>query len=205
MTPLAPRVPRVTRPWIRANAFLALAALGALAGAQPAPSEPLTLRLDAKASAVRFTLDAFAHTIHGSFAVQGGAIQFDPATGAASGEVVLDATSGETGNGSRDSKMHSSVLESARFPEIVFTATRVSGAFAREGSSQLQLGGSIALHGASHPVLLAVSAESHGGKVTATAPLTVPFVEWGLEDPSNFVLRIAKQVEVEIHAQGALE
>jgi polyisoprenoid-binding protein YceI len=205
MTPLALRVARLTRPWSPAGAFLALAATAALAAAAPALGEPLTLRLDPKASAVRFTVDAFAHTIHGSFAVESGAIQFDPSTGAASGEVVVDAKSGETGNGSRDGKMHSSVLESARFPQIVFTATRVSGAFARDGASQLQLGGTIRLHGASHPVLLAVTAQSGAGKVTATAPLTVPFVEWGLEDPSNFVLRIAKQVEVEIHAQGALE
>jgi polyisoprenoid-binding protein YceI len=199
---MSPRTPRPTR---RATAVEALLALAMLGLAAPAWSEPLTLRLDPKASAVRFTLDAFAHTIHGSFAVSSGAIQFDPATGAASGEILVDATSGETGNGSRDNKMHASVLESARFPKIVFTATRLSGAFSREGASQLQLGGSITLHGASHPVLLAVSARSGGGKVSATAPLTVPFVEWGLEDPSNFVLRIAKQVEVEIHAQGALE
>jgi polyisoprenoid-binding protein YceI len=186
----------------RRSAWLPLA-LFLVAG--PALGEPFTLRLDPEASRVRFTLDAFAHTIHGSFAVARGEIRFDPATGAASGEVVLDARSGETGNGSRDQKMHQTVLESARFPTIVFTASRVSGAFARDGASQLQLGGAIAIHGASHPVLLAVAAQARDGKLTATAPLTVPFVEWGLEDPSNILLRVAKQVEVELDARGSLE
>jgi len=40
---------------------------------------------------------------------------------------VFDATRAETGNQGRDRKMHEEVLESARYPEIVFT---VSGASA---------------------------------------------------------------------------
>lgn len=188
---------RIRRAGIAALASAAIAAA-------PAAGEPLVLKLDAKTSRVRFTIDAFAHTVHGSFAVSSGELRFDPETGAASGEVVVDARSGETGNGSRDKKMHEVVLESARFPQIVFTASRVSGKFEREGASDLQLGGAIAIHGASHPVVLAVHAESRGAEVTARAPLTVPFVEWGLEDPSNLLLRIAKQVEVAIEAHGAL-
>jgi polyisoprenoid-binding protein YceI len=186
----------------RRAAALAVLALGL---ASTARGEPRTLRLDPRASQVHFTLDATAHTIHGSFRIESGAIRFDTATGAASGEVVVDAGSGETGNGSRDKKMHTTVLESGRFPKLVFTAQRISGNFDPEGASTLQLGGSIAIHGASHPVLLAINAQSRAGKVTATAPLVVPFVEWGLEDPSNFVLRIAKQVDVELRAEGTLE
>jgi polyisoprenoid-binding protein YceI len=190
------------RPW-RYGALLAAGV--ALAAAAPAGAEPLTLRLDPQASHVRFELDALAHTIHGSLAVERGEVRFDAEAGTASGEIVVDARSAKTSNGSRDRKMHETVLESARFPRIVFSPTRVSGAFRREGRSDLQLAGTIALHGASHPVVLAAQVEVHGGVVKARAPLTVPFVEWGLEDPSNLLLRVAKQVQVAIEAQGALE
>ncbi len=199
------RLPRrfeglTTRPGAAAATALLAVSLAAAASA-----EPLTLRLDPKTSRVRFELDALAHTIHGSLTVTSGELRFDPETGAASGEVVIDAKSAETGNGSRDRTMHETVLESVRFPRIVFTATHIAGKFAREGASDLQLGGTIALHGASHPVVLPAHVEAHGGTVEATAPLTVPFVEWGLEDPSNFLLRVGKQVQVQLEAQGALE
>jgi polyisoprenoid-binding protein YceI len=196
-------MPSISIP-ARRLGIAAMVVVAALAASAPGAGEPLVLKLDTKASRVRFSIDALAHTVHGSFAVSGGELRFDPDTGAASGEVVVDSRSGETGNGSRDKKMHEVVLESARFPQIVFTASRIAGKFEREGASDLQLGGAIAIHGASHPVVLRVHAESRGGALTATAPLTVPFVEWGLEDPSNLLLRIAKQVEVEIEARGAL-
>jgi hypothetical protein len=44
-----------------------------------------------------------------------------------------------------------------------------------------------------------------GTALRASGTLRVPYVEWGLEDPSNLFLRVAKQVEVRLEAQGALE
>jgi hypothetical protein len=38
----------------------------------------------------------------------------------------VDATSGDTGNTGRDHKMHQEILESQRYPEIIFTPTRMS-------------------------------------------------------------------------------
>ena len=77
-----------------------------------AAAAPATLRLDPQASRVRFDLDALAHTIHGSLRVVRGEVRFDVDTGEAAGEIVVDARSAETGNGSRDRTMHAEVLES---------------------------------------------------------------------------------------------
>jgi hypothetical protein len=93
-----------------------------------APAQETTLRLDAEKTTVRFTLAATLHTVHGTFRLKKGAIKFDPATGTASGAVVVDAASGETGNQRRDRTMHRDVLVSERYPEITFTPTRVAGA-----------------------------------------------------------------------------
>ncbi len=175
------------------------------AGAAPAAGAPLTLRLDPRTSSVRFDLDALAHTIHGSLRVVRGEVRFDPETGEAAGEIVLDAKSGETGNSSRDRTMHAEVLESLRYPEIVFSPARIAGRLAVPGESDIELAGAIQIHGASHPVTLKVHAVVTGMAVKATAALRVPYVEWGLEDPSNLILRVAKHVDVRLEAQGALE
>jgi len=84
----------------------------------------------------------------------GGTFRFDPATGAASGEVTVDARRAETGNAKRDKTMHADVLESERFPSIVFKVERVEGALAESGRSDLRLAGVMILHGSDHRMTL---------------------------------------------------
>ena len=69
--------------------------------------------LDPANSKIQFTLDATLHSVHGTFKLKSGTIHFNPATGAASGQLVVDATSGDTENDGRDRRMHKVVLESA--------------------------------------------------------------------------------------------
>ena len=51
-----------------------------------------------------------------TFRLKRGSIQFDNATGAASGELVVDSASGESGSDGRDKKMHKDILGK---PEIL--------------------------------------------------------------------------------------
>jgi polyisoprenoid-binding protein YceI len=195
---------RSHRALLLAGGCLGWAFCLAAAAPPPAASEPLALQLDAKRSRVEFTLGATLHEVKGSLRVSEGSIRFEPQGGAASGRVVIDATSAATGNESRDRDMHGKVLESARFPRIVLAVEQVEGAFQRTGRSELRLRGTLELHGASHPVTIPVVATVKGDSVTATGSLTVPYVEWGLHDPSTFVLRVAKQVRVTVQAVGKL-
>lgn len=157
---------------------------------------------DAAASTVTFTLDTTFHEVHGTMAMTGGTIRFDPGTGAASGEISVDARRAETGNGSRDKKMHGEILETEKFPSIVFRVEKVEGALVEPGSSDLRLVGVLSLHGADHPMILPAKVEISNGQVTGDVEFTVPYVEWGLEDPSFFIARAAKTVDVRIHAVG---
>ncbi|HUP03429.1 MAG TPA: YceI family protein [Bryobacteraceae bacterium] len=175
------------------------ALLAALAPAAPPSTAAVLLRVDPDQTKVEFTLGAVLHTVHGSFKFKRGEIRFDPAGGAASGELVLDAVSAETGDSARDKTMHKSVLESARFPEIVFRPDRVEGPVAAQGSSQVKLHGVFSIHGADHEMEFPVEVEASGGEYRATVKFSVPFVEWGMKDPSTLFLRVEKHVDLTLH------
>ena len=85
-----------------------------------AAAQQIAVNLDPAQTKIQWTLGDVLHTVHGTFKMRSGSVTFDPKSGAASGEIIVDATSGESGNHSRDQKMHKEVLESRRYPEIIF-------------------------------------------------------------------------------------
>ena len=178
-------------------AHLACAAM--LAAASSIPAEDTVLQIDPSQTKVEFTLADVLHTVHGSFLLKRGDIRFDPATGKASGELVVDATSGASGSGARDRNMHKNVLESARYPEIVFRPDRVEGKVAPQGASKVTLHGIFSIHGAEHDITLPVEVEAAGGQYTAAIRFVVPYVQWGMKNPSTLFLRVSDKVEIAIH------
>ncbi|HEY7387971.1 MAG TPA: YceI family protein [Bryobacteraceae bacterium] len=137
------------------------------------------------------------HTVKGSFQLTRGKVHYDLATGRASGEIVIDARSGESGNATRDKKMHKAVLESERYPEIVFVPDRIEGTL-----EKASLHGAFRIHGASHEMTVAVKAQPEGDKVNVATQFVVPYVEWGMKNPSTLFLRCSDKVEIEVHGVG---
>jgi polyisoprenoid-binding protein YceI len=162
-------------------------------------TQSTALQVDPAQTQVEFSLGAVLHTVHGTFRLKRGEMRFDPATGAAGGELVVDATSAESGDEARDKNMHKTVLESARYPEIVFRPDRVSGKVAPQGASQVRLHGAFSIHGAEHEVEMPVDVEARDGQYRATVKFSVPFVAWGMKDPSTLFLRVEKHVDITIH------
>lgn len=170
----------------------------------PLSAETLVLELDPRKTTIELTFGATLHTVRGTLDLTLGRIELDPEAGTASGRIVMSATSASTGNERRDRKMHEKILESERYPNIVFDVERVSGDLNRSGRSQLQLHGTLDFHGTRRQVALPAVANVQGDQVTADAYLIVPYVEWGLADPSFLLLRVAKEVRVDIRAAGRL-
>ncbi len=154
--------------------------------------------------AVRFTLGALLHTVRGTFQVKSGTVRFDPATGQASGQITVDVRTGETGEKERDRQMHENVLESNRFPEAVFTPDHAKGRLASLGESQVEVHGSLRIHGGEHDMTIPVRVKMQNNLVTAKASFNVPYVAWGMKDPSNLVLRVDKNVDVDVTLAGTL-
>ena len=176
-----------------------LACAAVLAAASSIPAQDTVLQIDPSRTKVEFTLADVLHTVHGSFLLKRGDIRFDPATGKASGELVVDATSGDSGSGARDRNMHKNVLESARYPEIVFRPDRVEGKVAPQGASKVGLHGVFSIHGAAHDITMPADVEAADGQYTATIAFAVPYVQWGMKNPSTLFLRVSDKVEIKIH------
>jgi polyisoprenoid-binding protein YceI len=189
--------------------FLALGAARAWTQTpQPAvqtkPAE-VTLNLDVAQSKLHWTLDSTLHTVHGTFNLKRGAVKFDPATGSASGEFIAYATSGESGNDGRDKKMHDEILESARYPEVIFRPTKIEGKVLAQGSSNVQVHGTFILHGAEHELTVPVQAELNGHRWKGSAKFSVPYIQWGLKSPNTFLLKADPTVEIELELSGTLQ
>jgi polyisoprenoid-binding protein YceI len=172
--------------------------------ARPAPAraDSVSINLDPAQSTVGFTLGAFLHTPKGTFALKQGAIAFDSATGQASGNVVVDLASGQSGDAKRDANMRNNVLQVQTYPFAVFTASRVQGKLVAGTRSALDVDGMLAIHGGSHAMTLHVMVDTKGANITATTQFSVPYVQWGMKDPSTFLLHVGNTVEVAVTAIG---
>lgn len=189
---------------VRAPRRIACLVLTGLLISSFAQAQPRTFILDPAQSKITFTLDATLHSVHGDFRLKRGSIQFDSATGQAGGELMVEATSGQSGNEGRDKKMHKEILESPKYPDIVFTPQHIKGAVAVAGKSQIEVEGLLTMHGKALPVTLPLEVQLEGGVGTAEGAFTIKYLQWGLKNPSTFFLHVSDEVEIHVHAAGRI-
>jgi len=185
--------------------FIAVVLASFLVVLPVARGQESAVTLDPAKTTIAFTLDSTLHTVHGTFKLKSGQIHFDLATGKVSGQVVVDATSGDSENKGRDKKMHQEILESQKYPEIIFIPTKVQGSLNPQAASQVELSGVFRIHGADHDVTISLVVEPpSGNQLQAAAHFSVPYIKWGLKNPSTFILRASDTVDITIHAVGQL-
>jgi polyisoprenoid-binding protein YceI len=182
------------------NLLLALATF-----AIPAVAAEYHVDLNPENTKVRWTLGDVLHTVNGTFSLKRGAISFDPETGKASGQVVVDVPSGNSGSDARDHRMHANVLESAKYPEATFTPDRIEGALTVPGTSGVKVHGVFTIHGGSHEVTIATQATTTPDQLHAVLTFDIPYVAWGMKDPSNMLLKVNKTVAMSIEITAPLQ
>ena len=160
--------------------------------------------LDPAKTQIKWQLDGVVHNTHGTFRLKQCHISFDPRTGIASGEVLVDAKSGESADSARDHRMHKEVLESAKYPDIRFTPERVDGKLAPQGTSSIRISGTFEVHGGKHAISVPAEVKLDGSQISGTVRFEIPYVEWGMKDPSTFLLRVDKKVKIELDAAGQI-
>jgi polyisoprenoid-binding protein YceI len=185
-----------------------------LSAAPPATSPPrqpaqsvareIALALDPAQTKVHFMVDSTLHTVHGSLALKSGALQFDPQTGKASGAIVVNTVTTETGNSSRDQRLHKEILETWKFAEATFRPSQVEGQVSFTAPSDFKVKGVITLHGTDHELVADVHSEFSGDRWKGTARFDVPYTKWGIKDPSNFFLHVKPVVNVDLELAGTI-
>lgn len=171
-------------------------------GAAAAELRSGALELDPSKTLVEFRLPGALHTTHGIFKLEYGTIKADLATGAAGGSIVIDARSGDSGITARDDRMKDSVLDVKKYPRITFEPQHATGRLGQDGRFQAKLQGVLTLHGTRHQIVLDVEGRLVGDSLTAKSHFSVPYVEWGMEDPSVLFLTVAKKVDIDIATSG---
>ena len=184
--------------------FALLLGLVPVAEAQ-SPATKVTVHLDTEKTEIHWTLHTTLHTVQGSFRLKGGIMTFDPKSGAAQGEFLVDVGSGESGDKTRDEKMQSEVLESRKYPEAFFHPVKVSGVLKPGGTANLTVEGTLNLHGADHPLTLQTAVQMNGSDAVATTHFIIPYAAWGMKDESRLLLRVDKEVSVDVVARGTVD
>ncbi len=162
------------------------------------------LTIDPAKSEVHFTLEDPLHAVHGTFQLDSGSILFDRKTGTMSGAVAVNAGSGNSGNSSRDKKMTSDELKAKDYRSVTFAPKRFTGQLGLTGDSSITVNGTFTLLGTPHEISVPMQVHLADGQCKATGSFPIPYVEWGMKDPSNFLLKVGKQVTIELVLVGGL-
>lgn len=160
-------------------------------------------KVDPATSEVHFTLGG-SHEVDGTFKVTSGEFTLDPQSGTMKGLVTVDASSGNSNEKKRDDKMTTEQLKAQTFPSVTFAPGKFSGGVKDSGDSTGQVDGTFTLLGQGHPITVPMTVHMEGDHFTATGSFVVPYVNWGVKDPSWFVMKVAKEVKIDLKLAGAV-
>jgi polyisoprenoid-binding protein YceI len=156
------------------------------------------LELDPAKTTIAYSLEGWPHHTQGTFALKRAVIRLDPQTGKMDGIIIVDAASGNSGNSVRDERMKSSVLEVNRFPDISFAPQQVVSHGSVQGEFPVTVRGLMLLHGAQHDFTIKALVRRDGNNVTIHCYFAIPFVKWGLQDPSILMFKVSKEVNIAV-------
>jgi polyisoprenoid-binding protein YceI len=185
---------------MKAFAVLALAVMLAPA----ALAQHQTFAVNPETSEVKITLKTTHEVVNGAFHLQSGVVEFDRSSPKMSGSVVVLAGSGKTGNGSRDKKMNKEILQVEQHATVSFEPKSYAGVLAPSGDSTIQVTGIFTLLGAPHEITIPMLIHLEGSTATAKAHFVLPYIQWGLKDPSFLFWKADKDVAIDLVLPGRL-
>jgi polyisoprenoid-binding protein YceI len=163
-----------------------------------------TFAVNPDTSEVQMTLNTTHEVVHGTFHIQSGSIEFDCGTPKMKGSVAVLAGSGKTGNDSRDKKMNKDILNVEQYATVSFEPKTYTGVLALSGDSTIQVTGIFTLLGTPHEIAIPIVVHLEGTTATAKAHFFVPYVQWGLKNPSFMIWKADDDVAIDLSLAGRL-
>jgi polyisoprenoid-binding protein YceI len=179
--------------------FAGLAVSVLLAPAALAQHQTFVVNPDA--SEVKMTLNSTHEVVHGTFHIQSGSIEFDPGIRKISGSVVV-LSAGQTGSAMRDKRMNNSILDVEKYATVSFEPKSYAGILAPSGDSTIQVTGIFTLLGTPHEITVPMMVHLAGASATAKAHFVVPYVQWGLKNPSLLMWKVDNDVAIDLAITG---
>ena len=161
-----------------------------------------TFAVNPDTSEVRMKLNTTHEVVYGTFHIQSGSIDFDRSGGRIAGQVIVAAGSGKTGNGSRDKKMDKDILKVDQYTTVSFSPKAYTGTIAPSGDSTIQVEGVFTLLSTPHDLTIPMQVHIDGSKATVKAAFTVPYVQWGLKNPSFLIWKAENDVAIDLNLAG---
>ena len=161
-----------------------------------------TFQVDPTTSSVEMTLQTTHEVVQGVFHLQPGSIEFDNSNRKMSGSLAVVAGSGKTGNDSRDKKMKNDILKVDQYATVSFTPKIYTGTIAPSGDSTIQVSGVFTLLGNPHDLMIPMQIHRNGSTATAKAQFVVPYVQWGLKNPSFMFWKAENDVTIRLSLIG---
>jgi hypothetical protein len=174
----------------------------ALIFAPAALAQHQTFAVNPDTSEVKMKLNTTHEVVDGTFHIQSGSINFDRTASHISGIVIVAAGSGKTGNDSRDKKMNKDILKVDQFATVSFAPKSYNGTIAASGDSTIQVSGVFTLLGTAHDMTIPMQIHIDGSKATARAQFVVPYVQWGLKNPSFLIWKADNDVAIDLNLVG---
>ena len=182
------------------KSFADFALVAVLAPAAIAQHQTFVANPDA--SEAKMTLKTTHELVNGAFHVQSGSIEFDRSTSKIAGLVAVLAGSGKTGNDSRDKRMNKDILKVEQFATVSFEPKTYTGDLAPSGDSTIQVTGIFTLLGTPHQITIPILVHLEGTTATAKAHFVVPYVQWGLKNPSFLIWKADNDVAIDLFLTG---
>lgn len=154
------------------------------------------------ASEVKMRLNTTHEVVNGTFHIQTGSIEFDSIHLKMSGSVIVLAGSGKTGNDSRDKKMKKDILKVDQFTTVSFVPKTYTGTIAYSGDSSIQVSGVFTLLGNPHDLTIPMQVHMDRSNATVKAQFVVPYVQWGLKNPSFMFWKAENDVAIDLSLVG---
>ena len=98
--------------------------------------------------------------------------------------------------------MNKDILKVDQYTTVSFAPKTYTGTIAASGDSTIQVSGVFTLLGTPHDLTIPMQIQIDGSKATAKAQFVVPYVQWGLKNPSFLIWKADNDVAIDLSLVG---